>query len=290
MFSVDRRVARRSKRRVGVASRAGSRAYDLNAREREEIREEREEKSLKNTLISAHEADTPKDTQKAAYGDAKGSQGEAIDQGEGDAALPTRGARYVIARTVAARTVQLEEGDFGRWWAAWPRKEARKEALKAWRALSRAGRLPGVDELIAAVAAQAAALDWRPERRRYIPHPATWLRGERWADEVAGARREAVLERPQGIAKAFEPTPELIALARRGRAIKRVMDALRDHVVPDEADMALMLPDTLEREIRRAGWDPRGAAGPSGEEEFIGPLASPAFAYTEPAFGGDHAS
>ena len=39
---------------------------------------------------------------------------------------------------------------------------------------------------LGARAAQANALGWSKERLQYVPHPATWLNGERWLDEVPG--------------------------------------------------------------------------------------------------------
>ncbi len=66
----------------------------------------------------------------------------------------------------------------------YPRREARADGLKAWRQ-TRAAR-PALSVLIDALAAHAAAKDWTRERRQFVPLPATWLRGRRWEDDVAG--------------------------------------------------------------------------------------------------------
>lgn len=64
-------------------------------------------------------------------------------------------------------------------WMRWPRKQARKDAEKAW---GQKVTSPEIDEKI------QIALDWQVpmlEQRepQYIPLFATWLRGERWEDE-----------------------------------------------------------------------------------------------------------
>ena len=68
--------------------------------------------------------------------------------------------------------------DFADFYALFPRHEARKDALKAWGQMTEADRL----QAIIAIAA------WRPVFQQrgvdYTPLPATWLRGERYTDEL----------------------------------------------------------------------------------------------------------
>lgn len=71
--------------------------------------------------------------------------------------------------------------DFAAFYQKFPRREARADAAKAWR--QTAAVRPPLDVLLAAIERQRVELDWCRERRRFIPLPATWLRGERWADE-----------------------------------------------------------------------------------------------------------
>lgn len=69
-----------------------------------------------------------------------------------------------------------ETDGFEEFWAAYPRKDAKRDAYKAWpAALKRGG---GLAPLLAGVARMPL-----PDNRRMIPLPATWLRGERWLDE-----------------------------------------------------------------------------------------------------------
>ena len=67
--------------------------------------------------------------------------------------------------------------DFERFWKAYPKKESKGDARKAWSKV----RVP-IDEILAAV-----ELFKKTKRgggdRQYIPYPATWLRAERWSDE-----------------------------------------------------------------------------------------------------------
>lgn len=75
-------------------------------------------------------------------------------------------------------------------WSAYPKKTAKDDARKAFDK-----RKPD-DEMLAqmltAIAAQAATLDWQKEKGKYVPHPATWLNGGRWMDELESEPAQAV--------------------------------------------------------------------------------------------------
>lgn len=62
-------------------------------------------------------------------------------------------------------------------WAAYPKKVAKGDALKAWKQTAR--KRPVMAELLAAL--ETAKAGWGD--RQFIPYPASWLRAERWADE-----------------------------------------------------------------------------------------------------------
>jgi hypothetical protein len=70
---------------------------------------------------------------------------------------------------------------FALFWAAYPRKTARAQALKAFEKLAPSTDL--LDEIIVAVQQQCTWADWRRDDGRYIPHAATWLNARRWEDE-----------------------------------------------------------------------------------------------------------
>lgn len=74
----------------------------------------------------------------------------------------------------------ISEEQFREWYAAYPRKVGPQRAAAAYRgALRRASHEEIMDGL------RRAILAWQRNgtAREYIPHPATWLTGGRWADE-----------------------------------------------------------------------------------------------------------
>lgn len=80
--------------------------------------------------------------------------------------------------------MQLSETDareFESWWKAYPRKVAKGDARKAW--MQTRTIRPQLPQLLAAVDAARRCDQWRRDGGQYVPYPATWLRGERWADE-----------------------------------------------------------------------------------------------------------
>ncbi|MBQ1096298.1 hypothetical protein KBY55_09400 [Streptomyces sp. b94] len=90
-------------------------------------------------------------------------------------ASPPRPARKRTAPSPPADT------GFDEFWAAYPRKVAKGTARGAWaKALKR-----GISAEHITAAATRAAAQWRAAHTelRFIPHPATWLNGERYDDE-----------------------------------------------------------------------------------------------------------
>ncbi|GAA5231765.1 hypothetical protein FOZ76_14545 [Verticiella sediminum] len=80
---------------------------------------------------------------------------------------------------------------FQAWWAAYPRKCAKKAAERAWSRMPEAHRRAACDALPVHVE------HWRArygEERSFIPHPATWLNGERWDDELDPIVKPAAAE------------------------------------------------------------------------------------------------
>jgi hypothetical protein len=74
----------------------------------------------------------------------------------------------------------VDETDFDRFWDAYPRKEAKPAARRAW---SRLKPDRGTVERILADVADRKDLDPLWQTRRTIPHPGTYLNGERWNDD-----------------------------------------------------------------------------------------------------------
>lgn len=68
-------------------------------------------------------------------------------------------------------------------WSTYPKKKNKGDAEKAWRALA-----PGFDlrtRILEAVVAQRESHDWRKDAGKWIPYPASWIRGKRWEDDPA---------------------------------------------------------------------------------------------------------
>ena len=78
------------------------------------------------------------------------------------------------------RDKEKETELFERFWSSYPRKVNKKEALKAWNSLKPSEEL--VSEIIEGVNAWKQSKQWSKDGGQYIPHPATFLRGKRWAE------------------------------------------------------------------------------------------------------------
>jgi len=72
-----------------------------------------------------------------------------------------------------------EPEPFDRFWALYPLKHAKKDARKAWAQLNPDENL--VQQICAHLLLRVKTRQWR---EGFIPLPATFLRGERWEDEL----------------------------------------------------------------------------------------------------------
>ena len=73
--------------------------------------------------------------------------------------------------------------NFDAFWECYPRKVAKGDARKAWKALKPSEEL--AFQIIESVKHQAQSLEsWQKDNGKFIPYPATWLRAERWNDEI----------------------------------------------------------------------------------------------------------
>lgn len=69
---------------------------------------------------------------------------------------------------------------FDLFWEAYPRRQGKIDAMKAWR-----GMKPSNDDLLEicrGINRFIACGEWK--ERKFIPYPATFLRGRRWEDEL----------------------------------------------------------------------------------------------------------
>ena len=73
---------------------------------------------------------------------------------------------------------------FDRFWEAYPRKEAKQTAKRAFEKLNPDEAL--LQTMLEAVERSKGTAQWKEENGRFIPHPATWINQRRWEDEVKG--------------------------------------------------------------------------------------------------------
>ena len=71
---------------------------------------------------------------------------------------------------------------FDRFWQAYPRKTAKPHAAKAFARLRPDEAL--LERMLQALQAQRSSPQWQRDGGQFIPHPATWLNGRRWEDQL----------------------------------------------------------------------------------------------------------
>lgn len=80
---------------------------------------------------------------------------------------------------------------FDQFWQAYPKKQNKPDAKKAWSQTIDAR--PSLSVLISAILEQSKTKTWVGG---YVPLPASWLRGHRWADEIEVKLAGVVNEKP----------------------------------------------------------------------------------------------
>ena len=72
--------------------------------------------------------------------------------------------------------------EFESFWTAYPRKEAKGSAYKAWQK-----QKPPLSACLSALAWQKKSDQWIKDAGSFIPHPASWINARRWEDEPVPA-------------------------------------------------------------------------------------------------------
>lgn len=75
-----------------------------------------------------------------------------------------------------------EVGGFETFWEAYPKKNGKKDALKAFGKINPDGKL--LQTMLEAIERQKQSDQWQIHSGQFIPLPATWLNGARWEDET----------------------------------------------------------------------------------------------------------
>lgn len=83
---------------------------------------------------------------------------------------------------------KASERYFNEFWAEYPKKRAKQNALKSWQRLAPDKELYA--KIMAALTEQKQSAEWQREGGRFIPYPATWLNGGCWDDEVKAAQSD----------------------------------------------------------------------------------------------------
>lgn len=71
---------------------------------------------------------------------------------------------------------------FDRFWSEYPNKTCKAKARAKWEKLKVTPAL--FDQIMVGLRRQCASQAWLKDGGQFIPHPTTWLNGERWNDEV----------------------------------------------------------------------------------------------------------
>jgi len=84
--------------------------------------------------------------------------------------------------------------EFDQFWMIYPKKVAKADARKAW--IQTKDLRPDIAKLLSAVTAACKTEQWMKSGGSFIPHAATWLRGERWDDVHEVVLPNVVNEKP----------------------------------------------------------------------------------------------
>ena len=111
---------------------------------------------------------------------------------------------------------------FDTFWAAYPRHMGKKAAQKAFEKIAPDEGL--LNTMLKALALWKTSQQWTKDGGQFIPHPATWLNGRRWEDELPRAGTGKQVSAQQYEQRHYQPGEldavggDLIAEARRERS------------------------------------------------------------------------
>lgn len=150
--------------------------YNPTAEQEADKRRKRSEAGRKGGLNSGKSRST-REANASASAQAKRSKGN-----------PEPVPDPVVASDEATHTHGKSIG-FDAFWDAYPRKDNKDAARKAW---DKAVKKVPVDALISEIRRWRGLWETAGVERRFIPHASTWLNGQRWTDEPPVPRLRAV--------------------------------------------------------------------------------------------------
>lgn len=117
----------------------------------------------------------------------------------------------------SCRKKSADMDGFALFWQEYPRKAAKAAALKAWQKLNPSPEL--VERILAHVRDHKMSPDWIKDGGQFVPHPATFLNGRRWEDDIPpdtgpGIAYHGYQERPAH--KTLEDTGTVVDLDQDG--------------------------------------------------------------------------
>jgi hypothetical protein len=141
-------------------------------------RHQKNERRAMGRNPSPGEADSVPDKEERGDAEMRGSSVRSHGRsGTGTGEQGNRGTEKNTRSSAIAES--MSDDGFAAWWSAYPRKVGKGQAGKAYRGALKKTKATA---LLAALQAQTPTL--MAKGAEFCPYPATWLNGERWADET----------------------------------------------------------------------------------------------------------
>jgi len=103
-----------------------------------------------------------------------------------DTVLPEMVSKVTSPLVTQKKYVNIQKkyiySQFLKFWETYPKKVGKGNAERAFLKLSPDDSMFSI--ILNAVIAQSKSEQWQSDGGKYIPHPATWLNGKRWEDEI----------------------------------------------------------------------------------------------------------
>lgn len=90
---------------------------------------------------------------------------------------------YRVMNTV--KQSKKEDESFTKFWNAYPNKKSKKKARVTWSRIS----IKNHTKIFESLKNHKNSIQWKKKNGEFIPHPTTWLNGERWDDDIKSHSR-----------------------------------------------------------------------------------------------------
>lgn len=150
---------------------------------------------LSDTRARAGSKGGKKTQQSSQYGEVAQAKEEAAAKAKAQANTESESEIEIedisIKRT--RKRTSYDDPDFANFWDAYPKKQAKADALKAFEKLKPDNET--LNLMLDAIAKWRATQQWTKEGGQFIPLPATWLNGRRWEDALPAPQEPEPRER-----------------------------------------------------------------------------------------------